>query len=211
METEGMQRALRFLEGKAQISEIVTDASRSIMALPGMFVILGWKHNIYILQYRKRFFKLLPLAGCMAQVKKTEKIIAWTRHWVRINLALVDTTIYKQVSKSKGMEKVGMWADQIVNHFWWWCWMCERDEEQLKVWHDLEQEYKFQRNVSFKRLPGSVFFTMFVMSINGKQECVHDEHIVDGDHIPYFNKKDKDFEALQKLVLNVKWLESLKY
>ena len=41
METEGMRRALRFLEGKAQISEIVTDASRSIMALLGMFVILG--------------------------------------------------------------------------------------------------------------------------------------------------------------------------
>ena len=41
METEGMRGALRFLEGKTQISEIVTDASRSIMALLGMFVILG--------------------------------------------------------------------------------------------------------------------------------------------------------------------------
>ena len=40
---------------------------------------------------------------------------------------------------------------------------------------------------------------------------MHDEHIIDEDHIPYFNKKDKDFEALQKLVLNVKWLESLQY
>ena len=80
METEGMRRALRYLEGKAQISEIVTDASRSIMALLGMFVILGWKHNIYIFTiYRKRFFKLLPLAGCMAQVKKIEKIIAWSK------------------------------------------------------------------------------------------------------------------------------------
>lgn len=40
---------------------------------------------------------------------------------------------------------------------------------------------------------------------------MHDEHNVDEDHIPYFNKMDKDFEALQKLVLNVKWLESLKH
>ena len=40
---------------------------------------------------------------------------------------------------------------------------------------------------------------------------MRDEHIVDEDHIPYFNKEDKDFKALQKLVLNVKWLESLKY
>ena len=40
---------------------------------------------------------------------------------------------------------------------------------------------------------------------------MHDEHIIDEDHIPSFNKKDKDFKALQKLVLNVKWLESLQY
>ena len=49
------------------------------------------------------------------------------------------------------------------------------------------------------------------MSINGKQESVHDEHFIDEDHIPYFNKGDKDFKALQKLVLNVKGLESLQY
>ena len=40
---------------------------------------------------------------------------------------------------------------------------------------------------------------------------MHDEHVTDEDHIPYFNKKDKDFEALQKIVLNVKWLESLQH
>ena len=30
---------------------------------------------------------------------------------------------------------------------------------------------------------------------------MHDEHVTDEDYIPYFNKKDKDFEALQKIVL----------
>ena len=40
---------------------------------------------------------------------------------------------------------------------------------------------------------------------------MHDEHVTDEDHIPYFNKKDKDFEALQKIVLNAKWLESLQH
>ena len=174
METEGMRRALRFLEGKAQISEIVTDASRSIMALLGMFVILGWNITFTFLQYTEKnfssYYHSLDVWHSQKNLKKS--LLEVSRHWLRINLALVDTTIYKQVLKSKGMEKVGMWADQIVNHFWWCCWMCERDEEQLKVWHDLEQEYKFQRNVSFKRLPGSVFFIMFVMSINGKQESV---------------------------------------
>ena len=34
---------------------------------------------------------------------------------------------------------------------------------------------------------------------------------MDEDHIPYFNKKDKDFEALQKIILNAKWLESLQH
>ena len=40
---------------------------------------------------------------------------------------------------------------------------------------------------------------------------MHDEHNTDEDHIPYFNKGDKDFEALQKLVLNAKWLETLRH
>ena len=36
---------------------------------------------------------------------------------------------------------------------------------------------------------------------------MHDEHVTDEDHIPHFNKKDKEFEALQKIVLNATWLE----
>ena len=52
---------------------------------------------------------------------------------------------------------------------------------------------------------------MLAMSTSGKQESVRDKHVTDEDHIPYFNKKDKDFEALQKIVLNVKWLESLQH
>lgn len=43
------------------------------------------------------------------------------------------TPSYNRDQKQKGMEKVGMWADYIVNHFWWCCWMCERDVEKLKV------------------------------------------------------------------------------
>ena len=57
METEGMRRALQFLEGKVQISEIVTDASRSIMALLGMFVPLSWKHRFIFNNIQKKIFQ----------------------------------------------------------------------------------------------------------------------------------------------------------
>ena len=30
-------------------------------------------------------------------------------------------------------------------------------------------------------------------------------------HVPYFEKNRKDFEAVQKIVLDKKWMESLKY
>ena len=40
---------------------------------------------------------------------------------------------------------------------------------------------------------------------------MHDEHNTDEDHIPYFNKREKDFEALQKVVLNSQLLETLSH
>ena len=67
----------------------------------------------------------------MAQIQKVEKVIV-------INLCLVivwpvTCKIYYincvQVSNVKGMEKVGMWADRVLNHFWWCCWKCERRRE----------------------------------------------------------------------------------
>ena len=46
-----MRRALNFLEGKVSISEIVTDASQSIMALLGEFSSLVQAINYYIIFY----------------------------------------------------------------------------------------------------------------------------------------------------------------
>ena len=41
-------------------------------------------------------------------------------------------------------------------------------------------------------------------------ECDHDD--LSGEHLtPYFNKKDEDFEVLQKVILNDKWLQTLQY
>ena len=50
METEGIRRALNFLKGNVSISEIVADASRSIMALLSEFFFLSLSHELsYIL------------------------------------------------------------------------------------------------------------------------------------------------------------------
>ena len=41
-------------------------------------------------------------------------------------------------------------------------------------------------------------------------ECDHGN--LEGEHlVPYFDKKDKDFEVLQKVVLNDKWLQTLQH
>ena len=42
-------------------------------------------------------------------------------------------------------------------------------------------------------------------------ECDHEEINEQESHVPYFEKNGKDFEALQKIVLDKKWIESLKY
>ena len=57
METEGMRRALNFLEGEVSISEIVTDASQSIMALLGEFSsFLQAINDISYLHMQKKIF-----------------------------------------------------------------------------------------------------------------------------------------------------------
>ena len=53
-----MRRALNFLEGKVSISEIVTDASRSIMALLGEFSSFVQAINdIFYLHMQKKIFQ----------------------------------------------------------------------------------------------------------------------------------------------------------
>ena len=54
-------------------------------------------------------------------VKKIVKTIVGSK-WPLLSVWSVISAIFDQVSKLKGMEKVGMWADRIVNHFWWCCW-----------------------------------------------------------------------------------------
>lgn len=38
-----------------------------------------------------------------------------------------------QAAKGRGMEKIGLWADKIVNHFWFCCEKCDQNVDDLKV------------------------------------------------------------------------------
>ena len=80
METEGMRKALKFLEEKVNISEIVTDASKSIMSLFGeiVFVCLILMVTLFLhcIHIQKMIFQTTTTTRCTAQVKKIEKIVA---------------------------------------------------------------------------------------------------------------------------------------
>ena len=42
-------------------------------------------------------------------------------------------------------------------------------------------------------------------------QCDHEQLDEEEEHLPYFDKHGKDFEAVQKIVLDKQWLESLKH
>ena len=83
METEGIRRALQFLHGEVNISELVTYASRSIMSLLGELVFYVFKLWILVVFHymcRKRISRLLPFIRCVAQFKKVKKSIVRSGH-----------------------------------------------------------------------------------------------------------------------------------
>ena len=51
---------------------------------------------------------------------------------------IIKTTIIAEINlpkaaKKRGMEKIGLWADKMVNHFWFCCEKCDKNVEDLKV------------------------------------------------------------------------------
>ena len=66
----------------------------------------------------------------------------------------------------------------------------------------------------FYRQNGSVFFIMYAMNTWNTGECEHEElerpPTENNKVIPYL-KNEPPFQNLQKIVLNYKWLESVKY
>lgn len=51
---------------------------------------------------------------------------------------------------------------------------------------------------------------MCVIHMNGNMESDHDEQIHD-PNLPWFDRRDKDFAELQKIILNPELLASFKY
>ncbi|KAK3725325.1 hypothetical protein QZH41_016412 [Actinostola sp. cb2023] len=96
-----------------------------------------------------------------------------------------------QVAKLRGNNKIGAWTDHIINHFWYCCENCGRSEEKLKtMWisllHHICNEHEW---------------------LDGK--CTH--HQPENHELPWFDRRDKDYEALQDIVLSPRLLNTLKF
>ena len=46
---------------------------------------------------------------------------------------VIFSTLLLQLGKSKGNEKIAVWTDHIINHFWYSSSNCEGQESKLKV------------------------------------------------------------------------------
>lgn len=110
------------------------------------------------------------------------------------------------------MEKIGLWADKIVNHFWFCCEKCDQNVDDLKV------KIKLLLLCLSCLQSDSILQTKWIglHHISGEHEwetgeCDHEEIDEQESHMPYFEKNGKDFEAVQKIVLDKQWMESLKY
>lgn len=99
----------------------------------------------------------------------------------------------------KGMEKIQAWADHIILHFWHCANICKASEattddealEKMKsTWIGLLHHVCNEHDWS----GGS---------------CEHGE--LEEHDLPWFDRRDKDFEALQKIVLDSQLLSSFKF
>ncbi|XP_065886789.1 uncharacterized protein [Dysidea avara] len=103
-----------------------------------------------------------------------------------------------EAGKRKGMDKLLKWSSNIVNHFWYCCRTSNGDVQILKIkWsallHHVIDEHQW---------------------LDGR--CEHDDLTgppTDGDGrvLQYFRRNEPSFIVLQKLIMDPKWLESMKY
>ena len=111
------------------------------------------------------------------------------------------------------MEKVGNWANKIVTHFWFCCEKCNENVEDLKV------KLTFIIYLLFYKSMCPYLQTKWIgllHHISGEHEretgeCDHEQLDEQEEHLPYFDKHGKDFEAVQKIVLDKQWIESLRH
>ena len=114
-----------------------------------------------------------------------------------------------------------MWSSHIVNHFWYCCRTCGGDAETLKVCTTI---YDFKITLSFGNLilnTVQVNWASLLHHVTNEHEwiggkCVHEELTdlptdQDGRELEYFSKAEPAFRALQKLILDKRWMKSLKF
>ena len=123
------------------------------------------------------------------------------------------------------MKKIKDWSSHIIRHFWYCASECKTDESTSD-----DEALKLMK-VSFVTLCNTIYcFTMLTNQLpfnlqdmwigllhhvcndhewlGGK--CTHHEGVHD-ENLPWFDRRDKDFVELQKVILNPELLESFKY
>lgn len=86
----------------------------------------------------------------------------------------------------KMIEKIKVWSEHIILHFWHCCSICKPTETTT--------DEQALQNMKHEWTGG---------------ECNHGE--LEEHDLPWFDRRDKDFEALQKVILDPQVLGSFKY
>ncbi|KAK3751567.1 hypothetical protein QZH41_017779 [Actinostola sp. cb2023] len=105
-----------------------------------------------------------------------------------------------KVAALRGMKKVKEWTDHIIRHFWYCCSACKpiegvSDQQAEEIMKDKWIGLLHHVTNSHEWVGG---------------QCDHDT-LVDHDNLKWFDRRDKDFEALQKVILEPLLLSSFKY
>ncbi|XP_044171163.1 uncharacterized protein LOC114950456 isoform X4 [Acropora millepora] len=106
-----------------------------------------------------------------------------------------------KVGSTKGMEKIKKWSEHIIRHFWYCCSTVSQIEPQndevalgqmkemwISVLHHVCDQHEW---------------------LCGK--CSHGELPSEERELPWFDRRDKDFEALQAIILEPSLLDSFKH
>lgn len=118
--------------------------------------------------------------------------------------------------KTKGMGKLALWTDHIVNHFWYCCESCNDSVENLKVYCNVAA-VNTHLLISLNRQIGSVYYIMYVIYMNGPQEnasmnCSQGHQKTGMERLFLtLTLLKKTFLSCKKLCWMKKWLKSLQH
>ncbi|XP_068759996.1 uncharacterized protein [Montipora capricornis] len=105
----------------------------------------------------------------------------------------------QKVAATKGNEKIAEWSDRIINHFWYCCSVASECDDKVKAIALLKNKWL-----------GLLHHMCDDHEWTGGQ-CAHGDISPDDEQPPWFDRRDKDFNALQKVILEPTLLESFKY